>query len=508
MYRFDCVTVFIFATTETDLLSETIRRIRSSCRDDDLSEIIVVVPSADFPSYRHTQKLMEQDPTGKLSIYLQKNGRFELFMTELPPLVKGSHFVFMAADLEMDPTNLQTFIQKAKLHPHRIIAASKWLPESTVTGYGKLRRACSRTDCVRRSVQIRLPVRVNLSGTWTDAMPYCIDNGGDVIHAAVAVDGELPVCVAAERLPEPVLVFEDEGASVRFTADEWKSAPQMTEIGRFNLHLAAVQLFGITSDTEITGGLRLSTHVEGLAPGSGLGVSSILLGGCFLALNRLFDAKLSMDQILHMVFVAEQKMQTGGGWQDQVGGLTAGLKRTTSRPGFRQALSIQPLPLSSETTAWFDRNLCLLHTGKRHFGRFIVHDVMHRYLHGDAQTLSALETLKALNAQTASCFLNGQTEDIAACLNRHFAALKQLSPRITDDEICHLETLCAPICRAVSICGAGGGGYLLACLREGKTAQDLRRHVRAHLPHLSDDCVKTISLWNESYLISEEETAP
>lgn len=72
----------------------------------------------------------------------------------------------------------------------------------------------SRTDCVRRSVQIRLPVRVNLSGTWTDAMPYCIDNGGDVIHAAVAVDGELPVCVAAERLPEPVLVFEDEGASL------------------------------------------------------------------------------------------------------------------------------------------------------------------------------------------------------------------------------------------------------------------------------------------------------
>ena len=145
MYRFDSVTIFIFATTETDLLSETIRQIRSSCDDADLSEIIVVVPSADFPSYRHTQKLIEQDITGKLSIYLQKNRMFELFMAELPPLVKGSHFVFMAADLEMDPTDIQTFIQKAKLHPHRIIAASKWLPESTVIGYGKMRRFCSRT---------------------------------------------------------------------------------------------------------------------------------------------------------------------------------------------------------------------------------------------------------------------------------------------------------------------------------------------------------------------------
>jgi fucokinase len=33
---------------------------------------------------------------------------------------------------------------------------------------------------------------------------------------------------------------------------------------------------------------------------------------------------------MHMVLLVEQKLTTGGGWQDQVGGLLPGFKLTTS----------------------------------------------------------------------------------------------------------------------------------------------------------------------------------
>lgn len=38
-------------------------------------------------------------------------------------------------------------------------------------------------------------------------------------------------------------------------------------------------------------------------------------------------------------------MTTGGGWQDQVGGLTAGVKYFTSRPGLYQDIYVEHLKL-------------------------------------------------------------------------------------------------------------------------------------------------------------------
>ena len=40
------------------------------------------------------------------------------------------------------------------------------------------------------------------------------------------------------------------------------------------------------------------------------------------------------------VLAMEQIMSTGGGWQDQVGGITPGLKYITSMPGIDQQLKV------------------------------------------------------------------------------------------------------------------------------------------------------------------------
>lgn len=42
-------------------------------------------------------------------------------------------------------------------------------------------------------------------------------------------------------------------------------------------------------------------------------------------------------------------MSTGGGWQDQVGGVTPGIKFITTKPGIDQKIQVEHVELESET---------------------------------------------------------------------------------------------------------------------------------------------------------------
>jgi fucokinase len=66
---------------------------------------------------------------------------------------------------------------------------------------------------------VRLPLRVNFGGPWSDTPPYCIENGGTVLNAAIRIGGRLPVEAKLERIPEKMLVFAsgDSGAYGEFT---------------------------------------------------------------------------------------------------------------------------------------------------------------------------------------------------------------------------------------------------------------------------------------------------
>lgn len=141
--NFTALTVFVLANKETDLLRQTISDIKSNCNDDDLEKITIVAKSETCASYAVAQELMQSD--SKIDIYVQKAPSAQLCVAELPPMVKTSHFVIMVADNEMDARDLSTFINKAKQHPQRIICAAKWMPESTVIGYGAFHAFCSKT---------------------------------------------------------------------------------------------------------------------------------------------------------------------------------------------------------------------------------------------------------------------------------------------------------------------------------------------------------------------------
>ena len=97
------------------------------------------------------------------------------------------------------------------------------------------------------------------------------------------------------------------------------------------------------------GGFYLSTKVCNVPKGSGLGTSSILSGACVKAIGEFLGQSWSDSQVYELVLNMEQIMSTGGGWQDQVGGLTPGVKYITSRPGIRQKIHVTYLELDQDT---------------------------------------------------------------------------------------------------------------------------------------------------------------
>lgn len=49
---------------------------------------------------------------------------------------------------------------------------------------------------------VKLPLRVNWGGGWSDTPPYCNENGGTVLNMAILLNGEKPVEVTLERTDE------------------------------------------------------------------------------------------------------------------------------------------------------------------------------------------------------------------------------------------------------------------------------------------------------------------
>jgi fucokinase len=302
-------------------------------------------------------------------------------------------------------------------------------------------------------------------------MPYCIENGGEVINAAVKVNGMLPIRVEAMRLDAPVLEMCNDDAGGRI--ERYVPGEAFPALSDCNLHRAVFSTVGIGPHTVLHSGVRLSVSVSGLMKGSGLGTSSILLYGCFQALNGLLGLRYTETDVLYAVFIAEQLMHTGGGWQDQGGIVCGGFKAVRSAPGIRQKITVEPLACGSAFLRTLSERLVLVSTKQRHFGRYIVTDVMNRYLEGQPQTLRAFGALTDLNAVFREAIAQGDLTKFANGINLHAEALEKLSPLIYNNIINEFSSECRRYTDACSLCGAGGGGYMAAVLKEGVTGRRL-----------------------------------
>lgn len=88
-------------------------------------------------------------------------------------------------------------------------------------------------------------------------------------------------------------------------------------------------------------------------------------GACVKAIFEFFGQEVSDDDLYDIVLCMEQIMSTGGGWQDQVGGVTPGIKFITTKPGIDQKIQVEHVELESETLQELEERFALIYTGQR-----------------------------------------------------------------------------------------------------------------------------------------------
>ena len=339
-------------------------------------------------------------------------------------------------------------------------------------------------------VNIQLPVRVNWGGGWTDTPPHCQEHGGVVLNAAISLKGNLPIRVSIRKLDQYVIEFEsqDIGAYGKFNRmDEVNDCGNPYD--KFALHKAALIACGVIrkNDTRnlqevlqaLGGGIYLSTQVINVPKGSGLGTSSILAGACVKGLFEFFGEEVEDSILYDVVLSMEQLMSTGGGWQDQVGGLTPGIKMVSTEPGIDQIIKVEPVVLKEETLKELQDRFALIYTGQRRLARNLLRDVVGGYIGNRKESLDALHKMKRIAVLMQFELEQGNIDAFAKLLNQHWELSIQLDKGSTNTCIQQIFMACEDLIDGKFISGAGGGGFLQVILKKGVTKEDLRERLYA-----------------------------
>ncbi len=340
----------------------------------------------------------------------------------------------------------------------------------------------------KEQVSVRLPVRVNWGGGWTDTPLQCIEMGGAVLNAAIMLRGVKPIWVTVRKLDELKVEFESQDVGVK---GEAHSTAEIRDCHNpydpFALHKAALIACGIVPLEgeepleeilgRLGGGIYLSTQVVGIPKGSGLGTSSILSAACVKALYEFLGLDSGDGQVSQVVLCMEQIMSTGGGWQDQAGGLTEGIKFIRSRPGVRQQLSVERVGLSEQTRQELQERFALIYTGQRRLARNLLRDVVGGYIGARPESIEALKEMKHLAALMRFELEEGSVDGFAELMNRHWECSKKLDGGATNTCIEQIFQVCEKLICGRFIAGAGGGGFLQVILKKGVTRKELHKQL-------------------------------
>ena len=337
-------------------------------------------------------------------------------------------------------------------------------------------------------VIVRLPVRVNWGGGWSDTPPYCLEHGGTVLNAAVLLNGERPIEAVVRRTDAGITLASADSGAYRTFTDIKELQDSSNPYDPFALHKAALIACGVIpykeniSVEEITGklggGLYLSTQVINIPRGSGLGTSSILAGACVKAIYEMMGKQLSDDELYNRVLCMEQIMSTGGGWQDQVGGLAPGIKMVTSAPAIQQRIECTPCAVSEATMKELNERFCLIYTGQRRLARNLLRDVIGRYISGNPDAVEVLYEIQRMAVLMRFELEKGNVDGFARLLTEHWELSKRLDAGSTNTCIDLILNTVSDLIDGQMICGAGGGGFLQVVLKKGITADTLRARLR------------------------------
>ena len=334
------------------------------------------------------------------------------------------------------------------------------------------------------------PVRLDFAGGWTDTPPYCLENGGAVVNLAINLNDVEPIQSVFQVLEEPIVRLVSRDLGKTLVIGEPSKLLRPFEAGDpFALHVAALRLTGILPRAgehsqkawlgrlmqAVKGGrgFELST-ASNLPKGSGMGTSSILGATALAVLRKAVGMETPAAALFEQTLLLEQHLGTGGGWQDQVGGILGGAKITETKPGIPQLLKVRKIPMTPGQVKALEDRLVVYFTGQQRLARNILREVMGRYLSREPGTMVLFNELTHAAYACESALKKSDWLSLGMEINRYWRTKKDLFPGSTTPAVDALFLELRPFYLGGCLAGAGGGGFAYFVCSDAGQAHRLR----------------------------------
>ena len=337
------------------------------------------------------------------------------------------------------------------------------------------------------AVTVHLPVRVDLAGGWTDTPPISLEKGGAVLNVALLLNGRYPISVTARWIAEPVIRLKsvDQRKEAAFHDIESLKTPihlndplalHRTVLKALGLLEVSNNTINIRGATDSSSGLELISHCD-VPMGSGLGTSSILAGGLVKALWQLMGVQWTDEDLFNQVLAVEQMLTSGGGWQDQVGGIVPGWKLTTTEPGMPQRFSVEQIILAPDTLQVLEEQLLLVYTGQQRVAKNILEQVVADWLSRREEMVATLTQLRSDAYLMRDALVAGDIEQFGRLLTCYWEGKKILNPDTTNPTIDAMLDPVSDLCSGHGIAGAGGGGFLVLLAKDLTSRSEIEKRL-------------------------------
>lgn len=343
----------------------------------------------------------------------------------------------------------------------------------------------------------RSPARLDLAGGWSDTPPYCLEHGGKVVNVAVNLNGQPPVQAFARVCDEPCLVLHSIDLGLSESIATYEELLQPSALGGFSIARAALRLAGFDPQfhaanghaslrdqllKEFGGGIELSM-LAAIPKGSGLGTSSILAGTILGVLGDVCGLDWSPYDLYARTSALEQILTSGGGWQDQIGGLAAGLKLIETQPGLSQSPEIRWLPDTLLREGAASGRALLYYTGITRVARNILGEIVRGIFLNDRARISIIEDIAANADYAANVVQRHDWNGLREVVRRSWRLNQALDAGTNPPAVQAILDRMARWNPALKLLGAGGGGYMLILAEDQEAAAGIREALRRDPPN-------------------------
>lgn len=342
----------------------------------------------------------------------------------------------------------------------------------------------------------RSPVRIDIAGGWTDTPPFCLMEGGSVVNLAIELNGQQPIQTYVKPCREHHVVLKSIDLGASEIVETYEQLADFKRVGSpFSIPKAALALAGflpqysqekypdLKSQLMAFGcGIEI-TLLSAIPAGSGLGTSSVLAATVLGTINDFLSLGWDKNEICHKTLVLEQLLTTGGGWQDQFGGVLQGVKLLQTCKGFEQQPIVHWLPTDLYSQPEYQACHLLYYTGITRTAKTILAEIVQKMFLNDHDQVALLREMKAHSLQMYEAIQRNDFKEMGKLVGKTWLQNQAIDAGTNPLEVKKLTDLIDDLCLGYKLPGAGGGGYLYMVAKDPEAAARIKVILNANRPN-------------------------